>query len=220
MLFRSLLRRFFDAAPVTRLHLHFEAIGGPWERLLDGDADLIVHYVDQSNTSIEFIDLCQVQLIPIVAPGFLSFPVSISITPEAMRGYVQCVVRDTARHSEQRDYFLIEGAQTWTVSDQLMKKEVILQGMGWGHMPAFLVADELRDGRLLSIAGKHFRGGGADLVAARRRNARHGPMATRLWSYLADEAPSFRVLVERHNDISGVRSAHRRRKTAGVDKTG
>src|SRR5690242_8403904 len=29
----GLLRRFFDGCPATRLHLHFEAISGPWERL-------------------------------------------------------------------------------------------------------------------------------------------------------------------------------------------
>jgi len=47
-----------------------------------------------------------------------------------MRDYVQCVIRDTARYSEPRDYFLVEGARSWTVSDQLMKKELIVQGMG------------------------------------------------------------------------------------------
>jgi DNA-binding transcriptional LysR family regulator len=39
----ALLRRFFDDCPGTRLHLHFEAIAGPWERLFDGEADLILH---------------------------------------------------------------------------------------------------------------------------------------------------------------------------------
>src|SRR5580692_11644171 len=29
----GLLRRFFDGCPRTRLHLHFESIAGPWERL-------------------------------------------------------------------------------------------------------------------------------------------------------------------------------------------
>ena len=38
----ALLRRFFDDCPGTRLHLHFEAIAGPWERLFDGEADLIL----------------------------------------------------------------------------------------------------------------------------------------------------------------------------------
>src|SRR5262249_1027103 len=34
----GLLRRFFDGCPNTRLHLHFEAISGPWERLFDDEA--------------------------------------------------------------------------------------------------------------------------------------------------------------------------------------
>jgi DNA-binding transcriptional LysR family regulator len=45
----ALLRRFFDDCPGTRLHLHFEAITGPWERLLDGEADLILHHVNNVN---------------------------------------------------------------------------------------------------------------------------------------------------------------------------
>jgi hypothetical protein len=27
------------------------------------------------------------------------------------------------------------------VNDQLMKKQTIMQGMGWGHMPEFMVAN-------------------------------------------------------------------------------
>src|SRR5690349_8346516 len=135
----ALLRRFFDGCPRTRLHLHFEAIAGPWERLLDEDADVILHHVDKSDVRLEFIDFLEVALIPVVAPGFLRFPISRSITPEQMRDYVQCVVRDTARHSETHDYYLVKGARSWTVSDQLMKKELILQGMGWGHMPRYLI---------------------------------------------------------------------------------
>ena len=105
-----------------------------------------------------------------------------------MRDYVQCVIRDSARHSPPRDFYLVEGARTWTVGDQLMKRELILQGMGWGHMPRFLIEQDLRDKRLLSIAGKHFPGAEVELVAARRRDAPHGPVANRLWQYIAEEA--------------------------------
>jgi DNA-binding transcriptional LysR family regulator len=125
----------------------------------------------------------------VVAPGFLSFAVSDSITPEQMHEYPQCIIRDSARHSPQRDYFVIDGARNWTVSDQFMKKEIILQGMGWGHMPDFMVGDELRDGRLLRISGRHFAGGRTDLVAARRRDRPHGPVAQRLWRYIEEQLP-------------------------------
>jgi DNA-binding transcriptional LysR family regulator len=185
----GLLRLFFDDCPGTRLNLHFEAISGPWERLLDGEADLIVHHIDKSDPRLEFIDLCTVALVPVVAPRFLPFPISKSITPEQMREHVQCIIRDSARHSSPRDYYVVEGARSWTVSDQLMKKEVILQGMGWGHLPDFLIANELDTGELLTIKGRHFTGGSVELVAARRRNVAHGPVAERLWRFVAGQAP-------------------------------
>jgi DNA-binding transcriptional LysR family regulator len=186
----GLLRRFFDACPGTRLNLHFEAISGPWERLFDGEADLIFHHIDKSDPRFEFIDLAAVLVVPVAAPGFLPFAVTDAITPEQMRDQVQCVIRDTARHSVPRSYFLIEGARQWTVSDQLMKKELILRRMGWGHMPDFLIAQELRDGRLVPLTGRHFAGGRAEIVAARQRTRPHGPIAQRLWSYVAEQAPA------------------------------
>jgi DNA-binding transcriptional LysR family regulator len=187
----KLLRKFFDHCPGTRLHLHFEAIAGPWERLFNGEADLILHHVDKADTRFEAVDLFAVKLIPVVAPNFLRFPISRIMTPEMMRDYVQCVIRDTARQSGPHDYFLIEGARRWTVSDQLMKRELILQGMGWGHLPEYLIKQDLRAGRLLAITGKYFKGGRAELVAARLRNAPHGPVAKRLWQFIADEASAF-----------------------------
>jgi DNA-binding transcriptional LysR family regulator len=98
-------------------------------------------------------------------------------------------VKDTARNSPTRDYYLVEGARNWTVSDQLMKRELIRQGMGWGHMPRHLIAGDLRDGRLLPISGAHFPGGAVDIVAARRRHLPHGPVARRLWRFIGERAP-------------------------------
>ena len=167
------------------------AISGPWERLFDGDADLILHHIDKSDSRLEFMDLFRVRLLAVAAPGFLRVPVSRSITPVQMRDYVQCVIRDTARHSTQRSYFLVEGARTWTVSDQLMKRELILQGMGWGHMPDYLVKQDLRAKRLLNITGENLKGGRAEVVAARRRDVPHGPVANRLWRFIREQAGEF-----------------------------
>jgi DNA-binding transcriptional LysR family regulator len=191
----ALLHRFFNECPGTRLHLFFEAITGPWERLLDGDADLILHHVDRTDPRLEFMDLFSVRVVPVVAPGFLRFPVSRSVTPEQMRDYVQCVIRDTVRHTPPRDYFRIEGARTWTVSDQLMKRELILQGMGWGHMPKFLIEQDLQGKRLIDISGRHLRGGKTEIVAARRRQSPHGPVAGRLWRFIGEQAKALAAAV-------------------------
>jgi len=189
----GMLSRFFAQHPGTRLHLHFEAVTGPWERLYDGDADLILHGVDKRDPRVDWVDLCKVQFIPVVAPGFLPFPVSGDIRPEQMRPFTQCIIRDTARHSAPRDHYLIEGADQCTVADQLMKKEIIMHGMAWGHLPRFLVEEELRKGQLLSIAGRYLPGSTEELVAARHRERPHGPVASRLWDYIGEQAPQLRV---------------------------
>ena len=118
-----------------------------------------------------------------------------------MRDLVQCVIRDSAAFPQSRNYFVLEGARTCTVSDQMMKKEVIVrrvlhplpaaiprrersEGLGWGHMPDYLVADELADGRLISLANAYFRGSIVRLVAARKVGGPRGPTAAKLWDAL------------------------------------
>jgi DNA-binding transcriptional LysR family regulator len=193
----GLLQRFFEQCPHTRLHLHFEALSGPWERLLERQADLIVHHIDPSDTRLEAIGLFEVELVPVVAPGFLAFPIDPDITPERMRPYVQCIIRDTARGSN-RDYFVLPGAHSWTVADQAMKRELIMRGMGWGHLPTYLIAEDLRQGRLLSIAGRHYRRSPLPIVAARLRERPHGPVAERLWRFIAEQAAQWSATEGEH----------------------
>jgi DNA-binding transcriptional LysR family regulator len=182
-----LLRRFFDECPHTQLHLHFEALAGPGERLADGGADLMLHHVESGDTRFECTPLFDVTLVPVVAPDFLPFPLTSRITPRQMKSQVQCIVRDSAR-KPARDYFVLDGARSWTVADQFMKKELIAMAMGWGHMPLHLVQRELRSGQLLSLEGRHFKRSRVPLVAARVRGRPAGPVAQRLWGFLSERA--------------------------------
>ncbi len=148
--------------------------------------------MDKHDARIEWVDLCPVPFVPVAAPGFLPFRASRAIRPEHLRELTQCIMRDTAQSPEQRDYFVVEGAPQCTVADQLMKKEVILQGMAWGHLPRFLIEQELRDGRLISLAGRYLPGAVQDLVAARRRDRPHGPVADRLWQLISENTAPWR----------------------------
>ncbi|NMO18818.1 LysR family transcriptional regulator [Pyxidicoccus fallax] len=200
----ALVSRFFAQCPQTRLHLQFEAVSGPWERLLADETDLIVHRVPKGDVRMEWVDLGRVAMVPVVAPGFLPFQPTTAITPRQMQAFTQCVIRDSARHPAEQGHFLVEGAPQCSVPDQLMKKELILHGMAWGHLPRFMIESELRDGRLLSIAGRHFPGVTEELVAARRRDRPHGPVASRLWDFLARNAPVLRPALGRMPRAKGV----------------
>lgn len=180
----GMLRRFFGGSSGTRLNLMVEAISGPWERLDDGDCDLIFHHLDKPSPQIEAIPLFEVQLVPVAAPGFFAGQVSAALTPDDMRPYLQCVIKDSSRRPSPANYYLIEGARSCGVADQLTKRELILQGLAWGHLPAHLIAADLKAKRLLSLQGRHLRGARLQHYAARRRDVVHGPAAERLWAQL------------------------------------
>jgi DNA-binding transcriptional LysR family regulator len=183
------LARFFVKCPHTRLNLHFETVGGPMERLKAGEADLIMHRVEMTDPALEWIALGKVRLIPVAAPGLLPDLLPKAVREEHLREHAQCVMRDSARTPAAARYLVVEGSRQITVPDQTMKKDVILQALAWGHLPDFLIEEELRSGALKSLASRWLPGHTETVVAARRRNAAHGPVAQRLWDDLRANGP-------------------------------
>lgn len=177
----AVLRKFSREHPHTRLNLYFGNLFGPNELLLDGKADLIVHHVDKADSRYEYRDFCKVQVVPVVAPGFLGIPPSSKLRYSDLKGYTQCIIRDTSTHSKKLNRFVLEDTPHLTVGDQYTKKEVIVQGMAWGHMPLFLIEEELKSGKLISILGKHMKGVTREIVIARLSAPKKGIVAERLW---------------------------------------
>ncbi len=71
-----------------------------------------------------------------------------------------------------------------------MKRELILHGMAWGHLPYFLIEGDLRSGALASLPGSHLPRRVETLAAIRRRDRPHGPVAEALWQHIsATSAP-------------------------------
>lgn len=92
---------FLGNIPIPDSICFFGNLFGPNERLLDGNADLIIHHVDKSDSRYEYRDFCQVQVVPVVAPGFLDLPISRELRYADLEGYTQCIIRDTSTHSEK-----------------------------------------------------------------------------------------------------------------------
>jgi DNA-binding transcriptional LysR family regulator len=181
------LSHFFARRTRTRLHLEYEAVDGPMERLMGGKADVVFHRANPSDPRLELLELCEVNLVPVVAPGFLPSTLMGDIRPSELRHFTQCVIRDTARRPSSDGYFLVDGAHQCSAPDHLMKREVILHRLAWGHLPAWLIQDDLLSGRLISIAGAHLPGRVETLVAARLRENPRGPVAEALWLEFQDD---------------------------------
>ncbi len=177
----QVLRDFARQHPHVQLDLDFENLSGPRERLLDGETDLIIHYVNPSDPRFESQKISKVKIIPVVAPGFLEFELNSDTRYTALRPYTQCIIRDTARRIEKENHFILDEAHCITVGDQHTKKSIIVQGMAWGHMPEFMVKREVEEGALISLEGRRIRGSVVNIVAARLADGHKGKTAQKLW---------------------------------------
>ncbi len=177
----KIMRAFGKRYPNARLNLFFENLSGPNERLLANEVDLIIHYVDKADPRYDYREYCQVPVVPVAAAGFLGFPVTKTLSYVDLKNYTQCIIRDTARSNNNKSYFIVPEAPHITVGDQYTKKEIIMQGMAWGHMPLFLIQDELKSGQLIPLKGDYMKGVTIDIVIARQSGREHGPLAEYLW---------------------------------------
>jgi len=162
--------------PNTKFHFYHESISGPWDRLASHQADLIFHHIDKTNVDFEYVDLFSVDFIPVVAPGYLPFPLNTALTPADMLDLRQCIIRDSSPRDRSVDYFVLRGSRRCTVDTQELKAKLILSRAAWGRLPQFLIEDQMKNGALLSIEGEHFKRNTAEIVLARLRDRTHGPV--------------------------------------------
>ena len=181
----QVLREFTKQYPSTRLNFLFENLSGPNEQLLHGNADIIIHHIDPSDPRYESQSFCKVDIVPVTAPGFLKETIDKNLKYADLKGYTQCIIRDTSVIEEKQNHFIIEDSPQITVGDQRTKKEIIIQCMAWGHMPLFLVADEINNGKLISIQNQYLKGNTINIVVARLRENHTGIMANKLWDLFA-----------------------------------
>jgi len=177
----KVLRQFSVQNRFTHLNLLFESLEGANERLLNGEADLMIHHIDKSDTRYEYKDIGKVQIIPVVARNFLDIPVSSKLKYSDLSKYTQCIIRSTAKKISAKNYFVLEQSPHITTGDQYTKKEIIMQRMAWGHMPSFLIENELKNGELISIEGEYIKGRTLDIVVSRLHKSNYGIMADSLW---------------------------------------
>ena len=73
--------------------------------------------------------------------------------PVALRDVLnetQLVLSDRSSLTSGVDYG-VQGKNIWRLADLVAKHAFLRAGLGWGHMPRWLVSEDLADGRLVRI---------------------------------------------------------------------
>ncbi len=144
------LRDFAAAFPTVSLRLHMEAVGGVAQKVVAGDCLLgLSGWAGGLTVRLDQVAVGRITLIPVAAPGHPLASLA-RVSHAAARDHVQLVLADASRLTEGQDFGVLS-LKTWRLGDLGAKHALLLAGLGWGNMPAHLVADDIAAGRLVGL---------------------------------------------------------------------
>jgi len=176
----STIRQCKEQFPRTRLEVYSKNGTGPLDLLENGQASILIIPWLKNIDNLESMHFMNVRFISVIAADA---PVlqEYEVVPKAViKIYPQVII--SGRKSSKTTYGVIEGGDQWRVNDFQTKKEIIMQGMGWGSLPEHIIKDELAQGLLapLRVEGE-VASPTVEFRVARLASEPVGPVAQRLW---------------------------------------
>ncbi len=164
------LNDFSREYPTVGLRLRIEALGGVAQLVLDGTCQLgVTGWLASLPDALERRAIGEVRLVPVAAPTHplaraqdaaadaaathASAPDTSGAGPidgARLREEVQLVLTDRTALTAGQDFGVL-ALRTWRLGDLGAKHALLLAGLGWGNMPAEMVADDFAAGRLVRL---------------------------------------------------------------------
>jgi DNA-binding transcriptional LysR family regulator len=146
-----LIAEFYREGSGTRLRVSAEVLGGCWDALVSGRADLVVAAPGDppSEGGLAIRPFGSVAWVFAVAPEHPLAGAPDPISSADILSHRAVVLADTSRNLPPRTTGLLTGQDTLTVPTIRAKIEAQAAGLGVGYLPAQLAHDEIEAGRLV-----------------------------------------------------------------------
>lgn len=146
-----LARDFYGAHSETRLRFNAEVLGGCWDALASGRADLAIGASGEgpSGGGYQTRPLGEIEWEFAVAPGHPLAKKPEPLPRSDILAHRAVVVADSSRNLPPRTTGLLSGQDTLTIADAGAKLEAQVMGLGVGYLPGCLAQDEVAKGRLV-----------------------------------------------------------------------
>jgi DNA-binding transcriptional LysR family regulator len=143
---------FGEAYPNTPLRLYVEVLGGVAKAVLEGICQFgVIGPLPLQAPELTVERLLAVPMVVVAAPMHPLARAGRAPSECELGQHVQLVLTDRSELSKGRDFFVLS-ARNWRLADLSAKHAFLLAGLGWGAMPLEMVARDLEEGRLVTLA--------------------------------------------------------------------
>ncbi|MCT2580483.1 LysR family transcriptional regulator [Mesorhizobium sp. M1A.F.Ca.IN.022.07.1.1] len=175
------LKAFEAQFPAVMLRLYIGSLGLIVDQVVNGQSDLGFGGL-QGDADVNLLRIGFISLVPAAAPDHPLAKLPKPIAIEDLRDHIQLVVSDQSERTRGRDYGVF-AYRTWRLTDVRTKHALMREGLGWGGLPRWLIADDIASGRLVELDLEPYREVRAPMYAMHRNDRSPKPAA----SWLIDE---------------------------------
>lgn len=150
-LLAPLIESFYQHHSVTRLKFINGVLGGSWDALIQGRADIIVGAMHEPPSSSDFsvARLGELEQIFAVAPHHPLAEEAEPLSRSTIKRYRAIVVGDSSSLAAATATQLLDDQEAITVFDFKTKLELQISGLGCGYLPRYLAQRFLDSGALI-----------------------------------------------------------------------
>ena len=165
----GIVAEFYEETSGTRLRIAAEVLGGTWDALASGRADLVVGAAGDAPSGRNFATqpLGRVRMLLVAAPFHPLAAEREPVTEARVQRHRAVSVADTSRLLPPRTVGMLSGRDVLTVPSMEDKAAAHIAGLGVGFLPSWIAEREAAAGRLGILRTEPERPA-ADLVVAWR----------------------------------------------------
>jgi len=145
------IRAFDKLRSGVSLRITHEVLGGTWEALRDGRAQLVIGATNEPPVipKLQWFELGVTTWVFAIAPRHPLAGASEPLQRETISAHRAVVVADSSRRPDARGYGVLGGQATLAVPSMRAKIEAQREGLGVGWLPCARVASLLKRGELV-----------------------------------------------------------------------
>lgn len=148
-IFKNLQKKF----PDTRVIIYEEFLTGAYEKLINNQADLAISLFDNrfsQGIPVESKHIAAQPLISVATKSMLAkYPNLHHI--KQLENEKLIMLSDSGKLTKGSEFGSVDGQQKWYVDSLELKKQLIVNGLGWGKLPSHMVEQEIDTGQLTTL---------------------------------------------------------------------
>jgi DNA-binding transcriptional LysR family regulator len=176
-----LIKNFSEKFPNTKLNLSFDVLSEAERKVLAKESQIgITHFLTESNL-LEIFQITSVKMIPVISHELYK---QRKVKRQSDLLEIEQIVVSDKSGTKGTSFGLLDEGKKWRISDTNLKRDIILAGLGWGHLVEHTIEREIQEKKLIVLDFEDIHPRELSINLIRLKKQQLGVVSKSLWEHL------------------------------------